>query len=129
MTKEATMTTNDETRRVIEGYFHAWTAQRTSDAMAFLADDIAIDGPTASYTSAESFRPALEQFAGMTRAARIVDLIIDNDRAALLYDCELPAPIGTLSIASIFHVAAGKIRSYVIRFDATELRKVLARKA
>jgi hypothetical protein len=57
----------------------------------------------------------------------VLDLVVEGDRAALLYDCELPQPIGTLKIASFFRVENGKIRTYDTQFDATELRKLQAR--
>ena len=64
----------------------------------------------------------------MTTGARIVELLVRGDHAAMLYDCELPPPIGTLRIASFFRVENGKIRWYETLFDATELRKLLASK-
>ncbi len=99
------------------------------EARALLADDLEFSGPTASYKSAEAFWPALVNFANMTKSARIVELVVEGDRAAMLYDCELPQPVGTLKIASFFRVESGKIRTYETQFDTTELRKVLARKS
>ena len=122
------MTTHDETRRTVEAYFAAWTTNRVAEAHALLADNLAFKGPTASYESAEAFRPALVGFAAMTKGARIVELLVEGDRAAMLYECDLPEPVGTLRIASFFRVAEGKIRWYETQFDATELRKLLARK-
>jgi hypothetical protein len=106
------------------GYFSAWTNHKTDDAYAFLAPNLRFGGPTASYESAEAFRPALDNFARITTGARLVELLIDGDRAALLYDADLPGPVGTLRIASFFTVGAGKITTYDTRFDATELRKL-----
>lgn len=123
------MTNHEETRTVVMTYFEAWTASRPDEAYALLADDLEFAGPTASYASAAAFRPALIGFAAMTRSARIVDLIVQDDRAALLYDCELPEPVGMLRISSFFRVENGRIRTYDTRFDATELRKLLARKS
>ena len=123
------MTTDDETRRVVESYFGAWTTKNVPAAFALLADDLHFWGPTSSYESAATFKPALMGFAAMTRAARIVELVVQGDRAALLYDCELPEPVGTLKIASFFRVAKGKICWYETMFDATELRKLLAQKS
>jgi hypothetical protein len=118
----------DETRRVVEAYFSAWTSKRTNDAFQLLAKNLEFAGPNASYSSAEAFRPALDNFAAMTRGARIIELLVDQDRAAMLYDCDLPEPVGTLRIASFFRVENGKIRTYDTRFDATQLRKLVAPK-
>jgi hypothetical protein len=118
--------TPDETRRVVDTYFSAWTNNRVDEAYGTLAPELEFSGPTASYKSAEAFRPALVAFAAMTKWARIVDFLVDGDRAALLYDCELPEPAGVVRIASFFRVENGKIRAYDTRFDATELRKAQA---
>jgi hypothetical protein len=118
------MTTEQKTRQVVEGYFSAWTTQRTQDAYALLADDLEFAGPSASYHTAAEFRPGLEGFAAMTRGVRILEFLVDGNRASMLYDCDLPPPVGTLRIASFFRVEAGKIRAYDTRFDATDFRKL-----
>jgi len=120
------MAIEDETRKVVEGYFSAWTTNRTGDAYALLAPDLEFSGPNARCRSAEEFRPALDRFAAMTRSTRVLELVVDGDRAALLYDCELPPPVGTLRIASFFRVKASRIQTYETLFDPTELRKLLA---
>jgi hypothetical protein len=73
--------------------------------------------------AADAFWPALEGFAAMTKWARIVELLVAGDAAAVLYDCELPEPVGTLMIAPFFRVE-NEIRRYETLFDATELRKL-----
>ena len=118
------MSTHEETRRVVESYFAAWTANKIDEACALLADNLKVAGPTASYNSAGAFRPALAKFAAMTRRASTIELVVQGERAALLYECELPPPIGTVKIGSFFRVQDGKIRTYEILFDATELRKL-----
>jgi ketosteroid isomerase-like protein len=123
------MANQDETRRAVEGYFQAWTAKKTDEAYALLAPNLEFAGPNARYASAEAFRPALIAFAAMTKAARVLELVVQGDRAALLYDCDLPDPVGTLRIASFFRVENGKIRWYETFFDPTELRKLQARRA
>jgi|SRR5579859_2348300 len=119
------MPVDDQTRTTVERYFVAWTTKDVAQAYALLADDLRFSGPTASYATAEAFRPALVAFANMTSGARIVQLLTEGDRAAMLYDCELPPPVGTLRIASFFRVEHGKIPEYETQFDATELRKLL----
>ena len=114
------------TREIVEAYFHAWTTKRIDEAYELLADDLHFAGPTASYASAEEFRPALVGFAAMTRGARTIELVVDGDRAALLYDCDLPEPVGTIRIASFFRVRGDRIAWYETQFDATELRKLIA---
>ena len=121
------MAQEDETRSVVEGYFAAWTSNKPLEAYALLADDLAFAGPNAKYATREAFKPALIGFAAMSKNAHVVELVVQGDRAALLYDCDLPS--GTTRIASFFRVEAGKIRWYETFFDPTELRKLQASKA
>jgi hypothetical protein len=114
----------EETRRVVMAYFDAWTHQRADEAFAQLSPELHFAGPTSEFRSARQFRPALDGFAAMARGARVVELLVADDRAAMLYDCDLPW--GTTRIASFFRVAGGKIVDYDTRFDATELRKLIA---
>jgi ketosteroid isomerase-like protein len=120
------MAIHDETRRVVENFFAAWTSRNAREARALLADDLEYSGPLNSYRSADELLPPLMKFAAMLHGARVVDLIVERNKAALLYDCELSAPVGTLRTASFQRVEGGKIREYRQAFDATELRRVLA---
>jgi hypothetical protein len=56
----------------------------------------------------------------------MLELIVEGDRAAMLYDADLP--VGTVRIASFFRVANGKIATYETWFDASELRKILPKR-
>ena len=113
------------TRDIVLGYFHAWTTKRTADAYALLAADLEFSGPGATYKTAAEFKPGLEAFAAMTKAATLVELMVDGDRAAMLYDWEMP--LGVVRIASFFRVADGKIRWYDTRFDPGKLAELRAR--
>jgi hypothetical protein len=120
------MTNAEETRRIVLAYFTAWTTKMTDDAFALLDPNLSFSGPSAQYATAEEFRPGLVGFAAMTQGARILELIVDGERAAMLYDCDLPAPVGTIRIASFFRVVQGRIKAYDTRFDATEFPKLVA---
>jgi ketosteroid isomerase-like protein len=112
-------------REIVLGYFHAWTSMRADDAYALLAPDIEFSGPGATYTTAAEFKPGLEAFAQMTKSATLLELLVEGDRVAMLYDWEMP--LGTVRIASFFRVADGKIRWYDTRFDPTKLNELRAR--
>ena len=115
-------------RDIVQAYFNAWTSNDIDTAYGLLARDLHFAGPTAGYDSAEAFRPALVAFAKMTKSARIIELVAEGDRVAMLYDCELPAPVGTIQIASFFRVEGERIKWYETQFDATELRKILPKR-
>ncbi|HEX8793800.1 MAG TPA: nuclear transport factor 2 family protein [Polyangiaceae bacterium] len=120
------MTDSAATRRVVEAYFDAWTQNRIEDAYALLADDLHFTGPSAEYRTRAEFRPGLVGFAGLRKSSQKVELLVEGDRAALLYDCELPPPAGKMRIASFFQVAGGRITRYDTRFDAEGFRQLLA---
>jgi SnoaL-like protein len=125
------MTIEDRTRQVVEAYFSAWVAKRVDEALALLAEDLEFRGPTASYQSAAAFRPALAGFAAMTKRARMIELMVSSDRAAMLYDCELPPPVGELRIASFFRVENGEdplVRNRVRRDGASQTARQKARR-
>jgi hypothetical protein len=112
-----------ETRRIAERFFTAWTSRQEREARALMADDLAYSGPLNSYQTADALLAPLMTFAATLRGARIVDLVVEGDHAAMLYDCELPPPVGTLRTASFLRIEHGKIRTIRHAFDATELRK------
>lgn len=117
------MSDQDESRRVAEAFFAAWTAGKERESRACMADDLSYSGPLNTYRSADELLGPLMKFAATLRGARMVELIAEGDRVAMLYDCELPEPIGTLRAASFMHIEDGKIRSIRHAFDATALRR------
>ena len=121
------MVSPDETRRVVQGFFAAWTTGKEREARAFMADDMKYVGPLNSYETADALLGPLMKFAKNVQAARVLEIVVEGDRAALLYDCDLPPPVGTLRAATFQRVEQGRIRSYLQAFDATELRKLQAR--
>jgi hypothetical protein len=54
-----------------------------------MADDLEYSGPLNTYGSAEALLPPLMRFAAMVAGARMIELVVEGDWAALLYDCEL----------------------------------------
>jgi len=117
-----------QTKEVVLAYFNAWTSHNIDKAMAQLADDIYVQGPTGGARSAVEFRPGLEAFAKITKRAEIKSFIVEGDKAGLFYEAELPAPVGVLKIGSFFKVIKGKIQSYEILFDSVEFRKLMGPK-
>jgi hypothetical protein len=121
-TKEASPMSSSETRKAVEGYFNGWTQKRVDEAYSWLDENLHFAGPGASYEKAADFKAPLAGFAAMTKSAEILELFIDGDRAAMLYDCDL-APIGVVRIASFFRVRNGKIVWYETQFDASKFPK------
>jgi ketosteroid isomerase-like protein len=118
------MTTQEETRKVVEAYFAAWRAKDAFAALSLLSQSVKFSGPTGPPGSG-AFSPALVSFATMSEEAQILALVVEGDRAALLYSSKVAEPVGTLKIASFFRVEKGKIAAYDVVFDSAELRRFL----
>lgn len=114
-----------DTRTIVEAFFHAWTAGDAAATRALLADDLEYSGPLNTYHRADELVPPLMKFVSILRGANLLEVIVDGDRAALLYECQLPEPVGTLRTASFQRVERGKIQTYRQEFDATALRVLL----
>src|SRR5262245_27623781 len=112
------------TRDIVEQFQAAWTRGDERATRALMADDLSYENPLHRYGSAEALLPGLMRFAGMMRCATTLSLVVDGDRAALLYDCDVPAPIGMLRTAWFVRVEHEKVRSIQSVFDCTEIRKL-----
>lgn len=114
-------------RDVVQNYYEAWTRSDISAARAYLADDLDFEGSIDRFTAAEPFTQALASFSGMLKEVRLLHEFYAEDSAALLYDCVTSTPGVTVRTAEFFRVKDGKIREIRLVFDATELRRMLAR--
>ena len=97
------------------------------DAFKLLDEQLEFYGSLGSSTTAAGFFAALMNFAKLTQSARMTSLVVEGQNAALLYDCSLPAPVGTLTIASFFRVRNLKIDRYETILDTAQVRKLLER--
>ncbi|EAT58976.1 nuclear transport factor 2 family protein [Chlorobium ferrooxidans] len=112
-------------RKLIEAYHKAWTCGDFAAARSFLADDLDFRGSIDCFSNADDFLAALKQFARMTSHVTMLKSFYDNDGAALLYDCETPAPAGVIRTAEFFTVSGNRIKAIRLVFDATDLRKAM----
>jgi ketosteroid isomerase-like protein len=124
---EEPMTELITVRNTVREYYDSWTKGDMSRARSYLADDLDFQGPIDRFSSAEQFIPALAGFASMLVRAELLQELYAVDDAALLYDCVTASPAGTIRTAEFFHLQSGKIARIRLVFDATELRKLMAR--
>ncbi len=95
---------------------------------ALLADDLEYRNVLVTYRGADDFVRELAGFNSMLRGIRIIHVVAHGDGAAVLYDCELPEPVGTLRTGWFVRIEGGKLRTIDSVFDATEIRKLFAAK-
>ena len=114
----------NDPKTIVERFFAAQVANDKDAMLALMADDLEYANVLNSYTSAAAFLGPLMGFNKLLRGITIVSCIVDGDRAAVLYDCDIPPPIGTLRTAWFVRVEGGKLRTIQSIFDATEIRKL-----
>ena len=114
-------------RDLIEKYHEAWTSGDFTGARACLADDLDFQGSIDRFQTADDFLVALMQFQGMLRHVTMREGFFDEDGGALLYDCDTPTPAGVIRTAEFFSTRGDKISEIRLVFDASELRKLMAR--
>ena len=116
-----------DAKQVVTNYYNAWTCGDMSVARVYLADDLDFQGSIDTFRRADDFIVALTMFQKMLRRVNLVQSSYSEGGAALLYDCDTMSPAGVIRTAEFFTVRDGKIRSIRLVFDATELRKLMAR--
>lgn len=114
-----------DTRELIERYHNAWTTGDFTTARNCLADSLDFRGSIDNFSDADTFIEALKGFMQMVSKVTLLQSYVDNDGAALLYDCDTASPAGNLRTAEFFSVSNGKIAAIRLVFDATELRKAM----
>jgi ketosteroid isomerase-like protein len=113
------------TRQLIETYHDAWTSGDFTTARACLADDLDFKGSIDSFDNADDFVAALTRFEGMLHRVTLLQGLFEQDRAALLYDCDTAGPAGVIRTAEFLTIRNGKISEIRLVFDASELRKMM----
>ncbi len=115
------------TRQLIETYHKAWSSGDIAGARACLADDLDFRGSIETFKRADDFVVSLKQFYGMLHGVTMLKSFFSEEGAALLYDCDTATPAGVIRTAEFFAVRNGKIAEIRLVFDASELRKLMAR--
>jgi len=112
-------------RGLVERYHNAWTNGDFHTARGCLADDLDFKGSIDTFHSADALMAPLRMFQSMLRQTTLIKAVFEEDRAALLYDCDTVTPAGVIRTAEFFTTAGGKISEIRLVFDATELRKLM----
>lgn len=88
---------------------------------ALLAPDLDFEGPIAGRrTGAEPFVKGVSGFVYAARHVELIREIYAGDRAAVLYDAQLPG--GPVRFAEFFELGDGRIQSLRLMYDAAEFR-------
>ena len=113
-------------REIVTKYHDAWTSGDVKTARSYLADDVEFQGSIDTFHGADDFIVELSSFQKMLRGVKLIQSFFSETGAALLYDCDTMGPAGIIRTAEFFSIEGGKIKSIMLVFDATELRKLMA---
>lgn len=85
-----------------------------------LADDVVMESPISPRLSgAEAVREFLDVLAAVTRSARVVDVVVQGDKAAVEF--ELDTADGVISGFECLEVSGGRIKRLRPYFDSRPL--------
>lgn len=121
------MTESDSTRTVVNTYYEILQAgpdgPDSERLRTILAPDLSFEGPIAGRrVGAEPFLKGVAWFVTSLRHLEMLHLLVENNRAAALYDAELSG--GSLRFAEFFEVNENTIASLRLLFDPSEYRRL-----
>jgi hypothetical protein len=116
----------DSTTRIIHAYYDCWKRGGAIDQAglrALLAPDLDFESSVGRRSGVDSFLQGIARFATTVTGHHILSMHCTETEAAVLYDCDLTAPMPLLRTAEFFDVAHGRIARIRLVFDATEYKR------
>ncbi len=119
--------TNERTVELLRAYYDAWKggAERFDEQKlrAVLLPRLAFESPVSRREDAAGLIEGIARFVKTLKAVHFLQTLATGNEAAVVYDCELTAPVETLRCAEFFRVEDDRIASIRLVFDATEYRR------
>jgi YHS domain-containing protein len=106
-----------EPRDVVERYLDAYYGGDAQAARRYLADDLAFTGPGAAYSTADEYLRASAHAMRLMKGAATHKVFVDGPDVGVFHDLRLDHPVGSIAIASWYHVEGDKIASIRTVFD------------
>lgn len=101
---------------MVEQYFSLWSQKDYQACRAYLADDLFFKGPFDTFQRADDLMQAVRRLGPIVKEVRVTKILAEDQSVCLLYDM-VTTHVGTVPIAEIFEVRAGKIVSILAFFD------------
>jgi hypothetical protein len=118
--------TTERTVELVRAYYDAWKggAERLDEQKlrGLLLPKLAFESPLGRRDAA-GLVEGIARFARTLKAVHFLQTITTGNEAAVIYDCELSAPVDRLRCAEFFRVEDDGIASIRLVFDATEYRR------
>ena len=119
--------TTERTKDLVRAYYDGWKigTERVDEQKlrAVLAPNLAFESPLNRRDDASGLIEGLARFAKTVKAIHFHQTIVTGDEAAVIYDCELTAPVPTLRCAEFLRVEGDRIAAIRLVFDATGYRQ------
>src|SRR5258708_11203153 len=119
--KEAMVTGQPTPAAAALAFTKAWTSHDRATAAAYVAEDVAFEGPMTQTTGAKSYVEGLSRFARTVTGMRMIAALGDDERAMIMYEVQT-GPAGALRAAEHFVIRDGLIKSDMLVFDTHKLR-------
>ncbi|HET8629722.1 MAG TPA: nuclear transport factor 2 family protein, partial [Thermomicrobiales bacterium] len=103
----------------------AWTGHDYDAAAAYVADDVAFDGPMNHLRGKAAYMESLSGFARAVTGVEIIAAFGDDTRALVLYDLAT-APFGVMATAELLTFRDGKIVADRLTSDTYPMRRAAA---
>lgn len=103
----------------------AWSSHDLTSAAAYLADDVAFDGPGGHSEGTNAYLEVLTPFAQRVTGMRIIAALGDNDQALIMYEVTI-GPSVTVTCAEHLTIRDGKIQADRLTFDTAAARAAQA---
>src|SRR5262245_43384916 len=104
-------------RDVVEHFLRAFYAGDAETARQYLHDDVAFDGPAASFTSAEDYLATSAHVASIVHRFEIERTFVDDDDVCVFSRLYTRALTESLLVADWYHVQGERIASIRTIFD------------
>ena len=114
--------------QIVEQYFNAWSQKDFKTSRGYLEDNLHFKGPFDTFERADDLIQALNRLAPIVKKIHLRTILCDERTVFILYDMETTTVAGTVSIAEVFEVAAGKIKSILALFDPRPFVPLFERK-
>lgn len=103
---------------IAEAYYRAVGNKDFAELEKHLHPDVCFTGPLASISGKQAVLEATKNFASMFHTLTILAKFGSEDKAMIVYEVEIPEPIGTTPSASLMTFQNGMITKIQLFYDA-----------
>lgn len=111
--------------RVIE-YNRAFGEGRLDDVREMLHPDVEFDGTAKPLAGRDAYMSGLPRLVSVLKANEIKDIVVEGDRAFVLYDFVTDTPAGAVLSGELLTFEDGLIRKITLLFDLRRWPEVIA---